>query len=174
MSSGVSDPTRHKPACAATETSWRLEISAIESRDIILSKQGTIKALIRLRGCAGWSPPLLFACDIRHTFSWPSSHVFWLCNTHRDTFPVQMQMCSYWSSLPFEFSCFLCLTPMTWICVVKWVIIMSLTYDAPINIFPKMGDGVGLPQGIRKFRKAGVWFSTYESQICVKSSLEVP
>ena len=30
----------------------RLEISAIESRDIILSKQRTTKALIRLRGCA--------------------------------------------------------------------------------------------------------------------------
>ena len=29
-----------------------LEISAIESRDIILSKQRTTKALIRLRGCA--------------------------------------------------------------------------------------------------------------------------
>ena len=29
------------------------EISAIESRDIILSKQRTTKALIRLRGCAG-------------------------------------------------------------------------------------------------------------------------
>ena len=30
-----------------------LEISAIESRDIILSKQRKTKALIRLRGCAG-------------------------------------------------------------------------------------------------------------------------
>ena len=39
MSSGVSDQARHKPACAATEASKSLEISAIESRDIILSKQ---------------------------------------------------------------------------------------------------------------------------------------
>ena len=28
---------------------------------MILSKEGIIKALIRLRGCAGWSAPLLFA-----------------------------------------------------------------------------------------------------------------
>ena len=52
-SSGVSDQARHKPACTATEASKSLEISAIESRYIILSKQRTTKALIRLRGCAG-------------------------------------------------------------------------------------------------------------------------
>ena len=50
-----------------------LEISAIESRDIILSKQWKTKALIRLSGCAGWSAPFLFAYDIRHIFSWPGS-----------------------------------------------------------------------------------------------------
>ena len=32
--------------------SFYFEILAIESRDIILSKQRTTKALIRLRGCA--------------------------------------------------------------------------------------------------------------------------
>ena len=36
MSSGVSDQARHKAACAATEASLSHEISAIESRDIIL------------------------------------------------------------------------------------------------------------------------------------------
>ena len=46
-----------------------LEILAIVSRDIILSKQRTSKVLIRLRGCAGLSVPLLFAYDIRHIFS---------------------------------------------------------------------------------------------------------
>ena len=71
VSSGVSDPARHKPACAATEASQVLEISAIESR--VLSKQRTTKVLIRLRGCAGWSVPLLFTYDIRHIFSWPGS-----------------------------------------------------------------------------------------------------
>ena len=68
-------PARHKPACAATEASKSLEISAIESNYIILSKQRTTKALIRLRRCAGWSAPLLFAYDIRHIFSWRGSHV---------------------------------------------------------------------------------------------------
>ena len=76
MSSGVSDQARHKPACAATEAIWSLEISAIESRAIILSKQRTTKAMIRLRGCAGWSAPLLFAYDIRHIFSWSGSIPF--------------------------------------------------------------------------------------------------
>ena len=52
VSSGVSDQARQKPACTATVASWSLEISAIESRDIILSKQRTTKTLIRVRGCA--------------------------------------------------------------------------------------------------------------------------
>ena len=60
-----------------------LEISAIESRDIILSKQRTTKALIRLRGCAGWSAPLLFAYDIRHIFSWPGSFIFSLATAKK-------------------------------------------------------------------------------------------
>ena len=36
----------------------------IETRGIILSRQRTTKALTRLRGCAGWSVPLLFAYGI--------------------------------------------------------------------------------------------------------------
>ena len=65
----------------------------IASRDIILSKQRTTKALIRLCGCAGWSAPLtkvlirlwgyagwstplLFAYDIGQIFSWPGSTVW--------------------------------------------------------------------------------------------------
>ena len=45
-------PGRHKPACSATEASESHEIAIIE-RDIILSRQQTTKALIRLRRCAG-------------------------------------------------------------------------------------------------------------------------
>ena len=45
----------------------------ITSIDIILSKKRTTKVLIRLRGCAGWSAPLLFAYGINHIFSWPGS-----------------------------------------------------------------------------------------------------
>ena len=58
---GVSDQVRLKPACSATEASQCLEILDIETRGIILSRKRTTKALIRLRGCAGWSAPLLFA-----------------------------------------------------------------------------------------------------------------
>ena len=54
----------------------RLEILITETRDITLSRQRTTKALIRLRGCAGWSAALLFAYDIRHILSWPGSVCF--------------------------------------------------------------------------------------------------
>ena len=56
---GVCDEGKLKPAYAATEA--RLESSDIETRSIILSRQRTTKVLSSLRGCAGWSAPLLFA-----------------------------------------------------------------------------------------------------------------
>ena len=59
---GVCNQVRLKQACSATETSYGLEVLAIASRDITLSKQRTTKVLIRLHGCAGWSAALLFAC----------------------------------------------------------------------------------------------------------------
>ena len=55
------DQVRLKPTCAAIEANYRLQISDIETRDIILSKQRKTKVLIRLRGCADWFAPLLFA-----------------------------------------------------------------------------------------------------------------
>ena len=61
---GVWDQVRFKPA------SWRLEILNIETRGIILSRQWTTKGLIRRRGCAGWSAPLLFAYGKKQVFSW--------------------------------------------------------------------------------------------------------
>ena len=70
---GVCDQARHKLACSATDTSKRLEILDIETTDIILSKQRITKALIRLRGCAGWSAPLLFAHGINR-FSQDMAH----------------------------------------------------------------------------------------------------
>ena len=51
---------RLKPVCSATEASQSPEISNIETRDILFRQQ-TPKVLIRLRECAGWSAPLLFA-----------------------------------------------------------------------------------------------------------------
>ena len=57
---GVYDQGRLKLTHSATETSWGLEILGVETRGI-LSRPRTTKALIRLRGCTGWSAPLLFA-----------------------------------------------------------------------------------------------------------------
>ena len=57
-----------------------LKFWAIEFKYIILSKQRTTKALIRLRGFAGWSVSLLFAYDIRHIFSWPGSIILPFCH----------------------------------------------------------------------------------------------
>ena len=61
---GMCNQGRFKLVCAVTETRWRLEISDIETKGIILSRQRTAKVLIRLRLCAAWSMPLLFAYGI--------------------------------------------------------------------------------------------------------------
>ena len=58
---GVFDQVVPKPACSATETSNKIEISPEAKLDMILYKKRITKVLIRLRGCAGWSAPLLFA-----------------------------------------------------------------------------------------------------------------
>ena len=68
---GVSDIVRFKPACSATGTSKKIEISLVASFDMVLSKHHITKALISLRGCAGWSAPLLFANSWRQVFSRP-------------------------------------------------------------------------------------------------------
>ena len=39
-----------------------LELVSVASIGIILSRQWTTKALMRLHGCAGWPAPLLFTC----------------------------------------------------------------------------------------------------------------
>ena len=58
---GLRPEVSHKPACTATEARWSPEILETASRGIMLSRQQTTKVLIRLRECAGWSVPLLFA-----------------------------------------------------------------------------------------------------------------
>ena len=45
------------------------EISLVASTDMVLSKTRMTKALIRLRGCAGWFAPVLFANPRRQVFS---------------------------------------------------------------------------------------------------------
>ena len=50
-----------KKAYSSSEMSWNLEISPVASLAIIISSERITKVLIRLRGCAGWSVPSLFA-----------------------------------------------------------------------------------------------------------------
>ena len=64
---GVCDQFRLKSACSAKQTSYSFNILAI-------SRQGTIKALIRLHRCASWSAPLLFAYGKRR-FSHAVAHI---------------------------------------------------------------------------------------------------
>ena len=69
---GVCDQVRLKPACSTTETSWRLQISDIETRDIILSRQRITKALI---SCADAQADLRLCClhMVKQVFSWCGS-----------------------------------------------------------------------------------------------------
>ena len=66
---GVFDKAKIKPVTPATETSKKIEFSLVASLDIKLSKKRITKALINLRGCAGWSASLLFANPQRQVFS---------------------------------------------------------------------------------------------------------
>ena len=80
---GVSDKVRFIPVSSATGTSYKIEISLAASFDMVLSKKRITKALIRLRGCAGWSAPLLFANSQRQVFSprGPFGCVFEKCDS---------------------------------------------------------------------------------------------
>ena len=63
---GVADKARFKPVCSPTETSKRIAISLV---DVIVFKKRITKALISLRGCAGWSAPL-FSLVEAHIIIW--------------------------------------------------------------------------------------------------------
>ena len=65
---GVSDKASFKLVSSATETSQKIEISLVASLDMILLDKRITKALISLRGCAGWSAPVLFANTRRQGF----------------------------------------------------------------------------------------------------------
>ena len=99
---GCFDKECFKPVSSAKETSLKIEISPAASLHMILSKKQKKKALIRLRGCAGWSAPVLFTNPRRQGFSrrgpyysciydpcnseWTASHVFFwfvFLNSHR-------------------------------------------------------------------------------------------
>ena len=67
---GISDKARLKLVSLATETSWKIEILLKASWDMILSSEQITKALVSLRGWAGWSAPLLFANPKRQVLPW--------------------------------------------------------------------------------------------------------
>ena len=77
-----SDKARLKPVSSATETSYKIEISLLASLYMIFSNKGITKVLIRLRGCPGWSAPVLFAKLRRQVFS------------HRGPFKIKQQALS--------------------------------------------------------------------------------
>ena len=56
-----SDQVTHKPACSATDTRYKIEISLVASLDtcIILSNKGITKVLTSLHGCTGRSGPVV-------------------------------------------------------------------------------------------------------------------
>ena len=85
---GVFEQARFKPVCSAKKASYRLEISDIETRDIMLFKQQITKLLISLRGCTGWSAPLLFAYgknrfshDVAQFMNEKSARCLWMDET---------------------------------------------------------------------------------------------
>ena len=57
---GVSDKGILKPVSSATKTSLKIENLLDAGLDMILSYKRITNAPIRLRGCAGWSAPVLF------------------------------------------------------------------------------------------------------------------
>ena len=79
---GVSDEASFKPVSSATEISHIVEISPFANLHMIRFKKRITKALIRLRGCAGWSAPLLFANPRRQIFS--RRGPFTVCRTFAD------------------------------------------------------------------------------------------
>ena len=71
---GVSDEASFKPVSSATEISYIVEISPFANLHMIRFKKRITKALIRLRGCAGWSAPL-FSQTPEDRFSRVEAHL---------------------------------------------------------------------------------------------------
>ena len=72
---GVRDLVRFIPFCQPTETSLTIKSLHIACTAIILSTKLTTMALNRLRGCAVWSVPFMFACKKKSVFSLDDSQL---------------------------------------------------------------------------------------------------
>ena len=97
---GISDKARFKSFTSATETSYKIEISPLASLHMSLSKKRITKALIRLRGCAGWSVPVFFPNPRRQFFSrcgpYNIEHKLYLLGFARPLIPETMlTVCKY-------------------------------------------------------------------------------
>ena len=66
---GISEKTRLKQVSSATGTGQKIEILLVASLEIMLFNKQITKALIRLRGCPGWSAAVLFANLLKQVFS---------------------------------------------------------------------------------------------------------
>ena len=77
---GVYDHARLKPTCSVTESTCSSKAEIVcSSLSLILSRWRTTKALIRLRGCVGWSAPLIFECNYVR-FSLNTAHKYDNCH----------------------------------------------------------------------------------------------
>ena len=89
----------------------------LKTRGIILSRQRTTKALIRLCRCAGWSAPLLFAYGINR-FSHDKAHIIVMSERlclilfllqkllwHFDCFSLQVIVDDLDNSITYKFPC---------------------------------------------------------------------
>ena len=78
---GISNKASFKPVSSATETSYKIEILPVTRINMALSKKQITKMLIRLRGWAGWSAPVLFSNPRRQVFSRRGPCDFQQCGT---------------------------------------------------------------------------------------------
>ena len=66
---GFPDKARLKTIPQLQRLAKKIENSLVAGLDMLLSNTRMTKALIRLRGCAGWSVPLLFTISTADRFS---------------------------------------------------------------------------------------------------------
>ena len=66
---GVPDKVRFKLPAQLQRLARKMIFFSVASLAMVLSKTQIAKALIRLRGCAGWSAPVLLANPRRQVFS---------------------------------------------------------------------------------------------------------
>ena len=115
----------HNPLLSYIDNLGSWNFIYVTSTANILSRQRTIKALIRLRGRADWSAPLLFAC-IKQIFSW------------HGCFVIAQLICLYICVLLPNY-CLFDVKSRHHTCMIAiiWVIMLKLVPGISYNIFPQ-------------------------------------